>query len=158
MPSAVTSITAATQIDRQAIQSVVRLLTRQESGIYTYPAFLFFAEQEFIRCAASGWPLSLVVFELKVLMGDSYEHLPMPVVRETGRRLDTIKRAVDTFAHFEMFDFAFLLPNTYAKSSRMFANRIMEALTVTPLGLPGPLSIHCGIPARPNIPKTSGFC
>lgn len=150
--------TAATQIDRQAIQSVVRLLTRQETGIYTYPAFLFFAEQEFIRCAASGWPLSLVVFELKFLSGsgDAYEYLPMPIVRETGRRLDSIKRAVDTFAHFEVFDYAFLLPNTYAKSSRMFANRIIEVLTASPLGLPGPLSIYCGIAGAPEHTQDLG--
>lgn len=155
--SAVSPIsTASTQIDRQAIQSVVRLLTRQETGIYTYPAFLFFAEQEFIRCAASGWPLSLVVFELKFLSGDAYEYLPMPIVRETGRRLESIKRAVDTFAHFEMFDYAFLLPNTYAKSSRMFANRIIEVLTATPLGLPGPLSIYCGIAGAPEHTQDLG--
>jgi GGDEF domain-containing protein len=148
--------TVSTQIDRQAIQSVVRLLTRQETGIYTYPAFLFFAEQEFIRCAASGWPLSMVVFELKFLSGDVYEYLPMPIVRETGRRLESIKRAVDTFAHFETFDYAFLLPNTYAKSSRMFANRIIEILTATPLGLPGPLSVYCGIAGAPEHTQDLG--
>ncbi len=148
--------TASTQIDRQAIQSVVRLLTRQETGIYTYPAFLFFAEQEFIRCAAAGWPLSLVVLELKFLSGDNYDHLPMQTVRDAGRRLETIKRAVDTFAHFETFDFAFLLPNTYAKSSRMFANRIIEVLTATPLGLPGPLSIYCGIAGAPEHTQDLG--
>jgi hypothetical protein len=143
-------------VDRTAIQSVVRALNRPETGILTYPALLFFLEQEFYECASIGCPVSLVVFEMKQRVGgDKFEPLSMTQAKEAARRIDRIKRIFDVLAHFETFDYALLLPNTAAKAAKLFAHRILEVVTDEPLTPGGPkglnnLALHVGIATAPD--------
>jgi GGDEF domain-containing protein len=51
-------------------------------------------------------------------------------------RIQLVKRKLDVLGHFETVDFGLLLPNTSASSAAFVANRVLEALTATPL-IPG---------------------
>jgi GGDEF domain-containing protein len=121
-------------IDSVAIQGVMMNLRRLETGMFIYPAFLYFLEQEYFRCHRSNTPLSVIVFEIRVLgAGAVLEMLPAPAVLDAVLRISQLKRHVDLIAHYDQFDYALLLPNTKANGAQIFAKRIVKALTDTPL-------------------------
>lgn len=139
-------------IDRTAVQGVVRALTRQETGIFSYPAFLYFIEQEFIKCHAMGMPLSVMVFEPALRVGDTLQPMPMQFVREMLRRIENLKRPFDVMGHFETFDYAMFLPNASSKSAKLFAVQLMQALANDSF-IPRPagqLSMTFGIASAPE--------
>lgn len=126
-------------IDKRAIQNVMMSLRRPETGLFTYPAFLYFLEQEYFRGYRSASPISVVVFQMRMASGNLdpvREPLPLAAVSEAVRRISRVKRHVDMMAHYETFDYALLLPNTKTSGAAVFANRIMKTLTASPL-LPG---------------------
>jgi GGDEF domain-containing protein len=122
-------------IDRQAIHSVLMSLRRAETGMFTYPAFLYFLEQEHIKHFRSGRPLSVAIIEMRISGGD-YEYrspLPAQALAEAVRRISSIKRDVDLLAHYEIFDVSIVLPDTNGEGARVFCKRIVEALREKPL-------------------------
>lgn len=139
-------------IDRAGIQGVVRSLSRQETGIFSYPAFLFLLEQEFMKSAALGLPLSVIVFEPKLRQGETFAPMPMQFVKELLHRIESAKRNFDVLGHFETFDFAMFLPNTQTKTAKVFAARLLEVLSTDPV-VPkqlGQAYLMCGIACAPE--------
>lgn len=117
-------------VDRRAIHSVMTSLRRVETGLYTYPAFLYFLEQEVIKARRSEKPLSLVVVEARI-SGGRFEYrspLPSAVLGELVRRISTIKREQDMLAHYEVFDIAVILPRTDEEGAAVFAKRVSDEL------------------------------
>lgn len=152
------SLLQAVAIDRPAIQSVVRTLSRPETGVFNYPAFLYFLEQEYFKCAAMGVPLSVVLFEMKVKYGDLLEAMPTNHVREAAKKIEATMRAFDVLGHFETFDFGLFLPNTYSKSAKLFCQRINEVLNAEQL-IPGPpsqVAVTFGIASAPEDTQDLG--
>jgi GGDEF domain-containing protein len=140
------------QIDRPAIQGVLRSITRPETGLLTYPAFLYMLEQDFTKSATLGIPLCLLVFEAKLRVGDALQSLPMQFIRECVKRVESAKRPIDVMGHFETFDFAIFMPNTQVKSAKVFAARLMEMLAADPF-VPRPfgqLALFFGIAGAPE--------
>lgn len=140
------------EIDRSAIQGVARTLMRPETNILTYPAFLYLLELEYTKCAGMGIPLSVVVFDLQLRVGTESQNLPLNFLREVLRRVESAKRPFDMLGHFELFQHAMFLPNTSAKSAKVFAVRLLELLAADS-GIPklaGQLSIAMGIASAPE--------
>ncbi|HNB17760.1 MAG TPA: diguanylate cyclase, partial [Candidatus Obscuribacter sp.] len=48
-------------------------------------------------------------------------------------RIGLVKRPLDLLTHFQVNEYAILMPNTKASQAAFVANRILDALTVTPL-------------------------
>jgi GGDEF domain-containing protein len=131
-------------------------LRRPETGMFTYPAFLYFLEQEYFRGYRSASPISIVVFQMRVRNGASdaiREPLPVAAVSEAVRRISRVKRHVDLLAHYETFDYALLLPNTKTGGAGVFANRVIKALKASALA-PGidssNLSLSFGVACIPE--------
>lgn len=148
---------APRSIDTNAIQSVMMSLRRPETGMFLYPAFLYFLEQEYFRSYRSGTPLSVLVFEMHELRrGLSGEWLrqalPTAAVLDAVLRISQLKRHVDLLAHYDAFDYAMLLPNTRANGAHTFASRIIRSLTSEPLGGidPAQISIAFGSASIPD--------
>ncbi|MDR3612484.1 MAG: DUF4388 domain-containing protein [Candidatus Obscuribacterales bacterium] len=124
-------------IDKRAIQNVMMSLRRTDTGMFTYPAFLYFLEQEYFRAYRSSSPISIVVFQMRLKGLDSQdpvrEPLPLDAVGEAVRRISRVKRHVDLLAHYETFDYALLLPNTKSQGAEVFCRRVIKALTIEPL-------------------------
>ena len=112
-------------------------IRRAETGMFIYPAFLYFLEQEYFRSYRSGSPLSVLVFEMRYLtqMGNEFirQTLPPPALLDAVGRISTLKRHVDLLAHYDAFDYALLLPNTEPSGALIFANRLVKSLTASPL-------------------------
>ena len=126
------------QINTTAIHGVMMSLRRAETGMFIYPAFLYFLEQEYFRSYRSGSPLSVVVFEMRTLshVGNDQvrQVLPNPALLDAVGRISQLKRHVDVLAHYDAFDYALLLPNTKAAGAHIFAQRIVKSLNAQPLG------------------------
>ena len=122
------------ELDKGMIAGVQRALIRAETGMYSYPALQFFIEREFSKSLSIGMPLSLIIFEARIVIGnDPPQPLPVHALREMASRIESMKRPFDILAHHETFDFALLLPGAPAKTARMFGNKLAEMLINVPL-------------------------
>jgi hypothetical protein len=140
------------EIDRSSIQGVMRSLSRTETGIFNYPAFLFLLEQQFLQSGALGMPLSLIVFEMKLRQHDTCSPMPMQYLKDVLHRIHSAKRSFDVLGHFETFDFAMFLPNTQTKTAKVFGARLLEVLSADPV-VPrqhGQVSLLMGIACAPE--------
>ncbi|HEY9776829.1 MAG TPA: DUF4388 domain-containing protein [Planktothrix sp.] len=141
-------------IETAAIQGVMMSLRRLETGMFIYPAFLYFLEQEYFRCYRSKTPLSVIVFEMRC-KNDSAEResLPSAAVLDAVLRISQLKRHVDLLAHYDSMDYALLLPNTKANGAQIFAKRIVKSLTDSPLAgdiSSSDLSLAVGVASMPE--------
>jgi len=130
-------------IDPTFIHSVMMSLRRPETGMFTYPAFLYFLEQEYFRGYRSGSPLSVMIMEMRVVGGPpefKREPLDVVAVAEVFRRISQLKRHIDLVAHYEQYDYAMILPNTKSSGANVFAQRVVNSLLSTPL----PGGVHAG--------------
>lgn len=125
-------------IDNSAIQSIMMSLRRAETGLFIYPAFLYFLEQEYFRSYRSRTGFSVVVFELrqkKVIDGKVVRRvLNERAVMDAVLRISNIKRHVDLIAHYDAYDYALLLPSTRTQGAEIFIGRVIDALRTKPLG------------------------
>lgn len=123
-------------VDSSAVQQVIMSLRRGDTGMFNYPAFLYFLEQEYFRGHRSGSPLSVIVFEMRVKSGPTgtiREPLPIGALREAVLRISQAKRHNDLLAHYEAFDYAMLCPDTKGEGARVFAKRLINSLLKSPL-------------------------
>lgn len=120
------------------IQNLAYNFIRTDTGLMSCEALLYFMEYEFYRYDAYNLPMSLVVFELMLKRtGGSgiieKDPLPVQALQTAAMRIGLVKRPLDTLAHFYGQDFAIMMPNTKASQAAFVANRVLDALTVTPL-------------------------
>jgi diguanylate cyclase (GGDEF)-like protein len=125
-------------IDNSAIQSIMMSLRRAETGLFIYPAFLYFLEQEYFRSYRSRSSFSVVVFEIrqkKIIDGQIVRRvLNEKAQMDAVLRINGIKRHMDLMAHYDGNDYALLLPNTRTQGAEIFIGRIIDALRAKPLG------------------------
>jgi GGDEF domain-containing protein len=124
-------------IDNAAIEGVMMSLRRGDTGMYTYPAFLYFLEQEFFRSYRAGSPFTVIVFDLRHAVHSGIEKslqaLSKAALVDAVLRISQLKRYQDLLAHYDAFHYALLLPNTKTGGAQVFANRIIKSLTASPL-------------------------
>lgn len=120
---------------RAQVQAIHESFIRPETGVYSYPALMYFMEYELHRYEAYNFPLSLIVFEIKNRRdgGMASDVLNSQAAGIAAMRIDLVKRPLDIVGHFEAVDYGLLLPNTTGSSAAFVANRILESLTATPL-------------------------
>ncbi len=120
---------------RSQVQAIHDSFIRPETGVYSYPALMYFMEYEMHRYEAYNFPMSLIVFEIKNRRdgGTVPDVLNQQAAGIAAMRMDLVKRPLDIIGHFEAVDYGLLLPNTTGSSAAFVANRILESLTATPL-------------------------
>lgn len=121
---------------KQNIQALRYNFIRPDTGILSWEALLYFMEYEFYRFEAYSWPLSFILFEMnkrRADMGFGAEMLPANVINTAALRIELVKRPLDLMGHWETTEFGLLLPNTRPSQAAFVANRILDALTNTPL-------------------------
>jgi hypothetical protein len=138
-------------IDAAAIQKVMTSLRRTDTGMFMFPAFLYFLEQEYFRSLRARGSLSVIVFEMyeeSVVDGEAVAtELPTGAIMDAVLRITALKRHVDLISHYGSCDYAILLPNTKSTGARIFAQRVIDSLLKKPLGDVNPdelcLSLGC---------------
>lgn len=125
------------KIDGTLIQSVMMSLRREDTGLFIYPAFLYFLEEEFFRIYRSRGTLSVVLFEMRDEVvtegGVKRRVLPGSAVADAARRITAKKRHTDVVGHYEAYDFAIMLPDTGPAGAKVFVKKITKYLTETAL-------------------------
>lgn len=143
------------EISDQA-KNIEKLLIRPDTGLYTYPAFLFFLEKEYLRYERFSHPMSVILMEIGLKPSDTKalpEPLPIVGVREVRERINKLKRKTDILAHYETLRFALLLPETESVAATSFANRLAEILMTSPLADGGtgcPIVASVGVASIPE--------
>jgi len=121
-------------VDENQVLGIQKNLVRPETGILSYPAFIYFLDQEFMRYEHFNHPFSLIVFSMGQRRGEGLvESLQMLAVRRAMQRISLVKRQVDMLAHYETFDYAMLCPNTNAAAAAALATRVADVLREAPL-------------------------
>ena len=123
-------------IDSEAVEAIDNSMRSAVSGLYTYEAFLYFLEKEYLRRFRTESDLSVIIFEMKTVRQGSVtvrEPLNVENVNAFGKRLSLIKRPLDLLAHYENNDFAILMPNTSSHGASVFAARVVDTFKKDPL-------------------------
>lgn len=121
---------------KQTVQALKYTFIRPDTGILSWEGLLYFMEYEFYRYEAYSWPMSFILFEVskrRMDGGFGVEPLPPHVVNTAALRIELVKRPLDALGHFEATEYGLLLPNTRPSQAAFVANRILDALTNTPL-------------------------
>ncbi|MBX9948168.1 MAG: DUF4388 domain-containing protein [Candidatus Obscuribacterales bacterium] len=142
-------------IDSDAIAAIANSLRNRDSGMYTYEAFLYFLEQEYVRRFRTESDLSVIVFEMKTIRQGSVtvrEPLSMENISAACKRLELMKRPTDLCCHYENGEYAFLLPNTKAQGASIFAQRVLDNFKKDPLETANgsELALYMGIAGMPD--------
>jgi len=125
------------QIDGAAIESVMMSLRRHDTSLFIYPAFLYFLEEEFFRIYRAKGAMSVLLFEMREVVkidGNMRRKvLPTEAIADAAIRICNKKRHTDVVAHYEAYDFGIILPSTKSGGAKVFAQKVLKALTDTPL-------------------------
>lgn len=124
------------EINWQPVRTFEKNMLRQDTELYTYPAFLYFLEKEFFRFERFSQPFSIIIIEVGVRSPQNITVVdPMPLrgIKEIARRIDRLKRKTDLLGHYETFGLALLLPLTDGTSARSFASRLADVIMASPL-------------------------
>ncbi|HEY9788737.1 MAG TPA: hypothetical protein V6D17_25335, partial [Candidatus Obscuribacterales bacterium] len=108
-----------------------------QTGLFKYESMLLFMQHEHQMFKEHGTPVSLIVFEIRVQGhdGQGNQWLPPEVAVEVAERVEKVKRPLDVFGHFQILDYALLLPNSDLKQATAYAETIGNML------MQGPFSV-----------------
>jgi tetratricopeptide (TPR) repeat protein len=115
------------ELNFELAETAFRSLTRPESGLLSFPAFLYFLQQEAARNRKTKLPFSVVVFD--ITSGD-----PSGIdqyLSEVADAFQDHKQPYDILAHFETSsnrEFALLLPYKTPAASYLFLDGIIMTL------------------------------
>ncbi len=121
--------------DWKMIEAVDRSLIRADSGVYGYPALLYFLEMEFNRSSRYGKPFSLLILQIGTKTNDGSGRLvplPQQASRELCNLIAKLKRKPDILGHYQNNCFALILPETDSILAKRFASRLIEVLVSGP--------------------------
>lgn len=145
------------QVDMKTLETALKPILRAETGILTYPVLQYFLALECYRFELCGMPLSLAVFSMK--RKSNSETPDVATIREVIAVIDANKRPIDMVGHYQMFDFAVLLPNTGTRSAAVFTQKVHEAVAAHKFssGIPvGDIMMCFGIAGLPENCKNMG--
>jgi Domain of unknown function (DUF4388) len=118
-------------IDTIAVQKAVSPLYRPETGLLSYPALLFFMEQEIDRFNWYSVPFSFLVISIAVRNGQQFDPAPSSIVKEIFERLSPIIRKIDVVGHFQLLDYAMLLSFTDSAAAGVMGKKFVETAAAT---------------------------
>jgi GGDEF domain-containing protein len=136
MPDNSSKNVAEAEIDWTQADNVERMLLRNDTNLVSYPVFLYFLRNEYVRWERFGRPFAVILLQLGAIaegQGQA-EPLSLNMVMEVGERISKLKRKTDIFGHYETFGFALLLLETNSQQAQAFGNRLVDSITTTPLG------------------------
>jgi GGDEF domain-containing protein len=126
-------------IDWSQMRMAERALLRSDTGLYTFPAFLYFLDKEYWRCNRFNRPFSIIILKIGLVTNetlargieadiDKITPLPIRAIRALGQNVSNIKRQIDVLAHFETLNYALLLPETNQNGVSGFMDRLSDLL------------------------------
>ncbi|HEY9869019.1 MAG TPA: diguanylate cyclase, partial [Candidatus Obscuribacterales bacterium] len=144
-------------MDRAAVDAVFQQLSNPETGLMTYPAFLFFFVREYTQYQITQRAFSVILAEFCISFSGGEQNIlrPLPprAVRQLAQRIFPLTRPLDWVAHYDQTEYALLLPNTNRQTAGELASSIVQAAASSPLMPdmdPALLTINLGIATFPD--------
>lgn len=138
-------LSSPASIDWEQVRQCERNLVRQDTGLFSYYAFLAFLEREHIRFENVNRPYALVILEFLTRSGGQLEPISLRGLREIAARIERVKRRCDIIGHFETFGVGILLPETNAASAWQLIRIISETCDTEKR-----LAINAGVASAPQ--------
>ena len=144
----------ADRLKRQGLDSKAKALWSKKTSILKFESLLFYLKNEFEIAEKKHQPLSLIIFDIKKDGPElSTKWLDDELARLIARKMDLLKRPLDVFAHFELTDYALVLPNTTSAQARTLARNLVAILSE--MRLPerkevSRLRVSCGVASIPE--------
>jgi GGDEF domain-containing protein len=134
-PSSVrVDLPAPAELDKTQLDAFQQLMRRPETGLTTEGGFYWNLIQEFNRYQRANVPVSLILFELAINMGDGKLSLPpLRVLHEATNRIQQNARNLDVLCHYKDPTLAMLLPHTGTREAVSLAGRLEATLLQAPL-------------------------
>jgi len=120
-------------IDIRTVESVRQCMLSEETGLFSYAAFLFLLGVQ-IKC--SQIPLSVMVMDIQIGRNNasrSKAALTSQQVQELAMKLDKLTTSRNIFAHYENNAFGVILIGMRADKAARIADRLVKALLATGL-------------------------
>lgn len=132
-------------IDHVAVENVARQMCRNDTGIFTFPAFVFLMERQIAQRTDSSGPISLIVFEVqlpvaKTAMVGHRTDLHPAAIAELKRRVGLLIGRSDLFAHFDQHDWVIALSESNAAAAQIVAERVVQSIRASHLA-PGLIEV-----------------
>lgn len=116
-------------IDKSLVGVAAKSLTNPDTGLVTYPMFLFLLEQEYARFDRNGLPLCTIIFDVAIRQPNGIVPIPnADVIRQLGNSWKELVRSFDVVAHYQTSQYAMLLPYTDCANAIVVANRVVATL------------------------------
>ena len=117
------------QLDYAAMEMAYHELLRPETGMLSYPLFLFFLTQELARYKKSGMPFSVSIFELKQRRNGTAELLSNGALKQLAAFLEkSMQGELVLVSHFGIVDFAMLLPCSIGVEAEQMGEKLLGML------------------------------
>lgn len=142
--------------DQAAIKQAIKPLMRVETGVFAYPVFQYFLQQEVARHNLDRNSFSIIVFDIMVDRPSGRETIMPNAAKFALERVLALKRDVDTIGHVESFEFGIILPQTACRSAALVAQRINERVIAPIDGFDGTLNMSFGISSCPQDGTSAG--
>lgn len=145
------------KIDSTALQAFENNLCRPDTGLYSYPAFLYFAQQEYNRFEGFRLPFAIIVFGVCDKHSTANQFIPFKTraIAELKQKIMRTKRKTDFLCHFGAFAFAMLLPLTTKDSAVRMAEILAEicsGVTISDEYAPSQLEFRVGVSSISSLP------
>lgn len=121
------------KLDLTLVNQVHAALSDPNTGLMTFPSYVFFLLREFVRYQKDQAPFSVVVFELALMIGPDVVALPPEAVVEVARRVRTVCSALDVITHLGGGEFSIVLASTDGAGAILFGDALRAAITAAPL-------------------------
>lgn len=115
-------------VDPSVIENAHRSLVRTETGIFSYPCFLYFLEQEYARYQKTRLPFSLIIFDVLIRKPSGFQPLSNLAIRQMAQQIESIKRRFDLIGHFQTLEYVLMLPHSTGESAHVVAQNVVNLL------------------------------
>ncbi|MBX9693782.1 MAG: DUF4388 domain-containing protein, partial [Cyanobacteria bacterium] len=112
------------KLDPALMRAVTRSLEHEKTGLYSYPAFLFFLNHELYF--SSERPVSIILFGLRSTGEKAVD--TSPLLRELSRSIQNTQGAKGIISHYEEYDLALTLIGATASQAAVVADRVIKSL------------------------------
>jgi hypothetical protein len=121
------------KLDTTLIEKVHSSLLDGSTGMITFPGFVYFLFREFENYRKCGTPLSVVVFEVALRIGNENVALPGVALQAIVERIQNVTSEFDIITHLSGGEFAALLAGVDSAGATEFASALHAAVTSEPL-------------------------
>ena len=120
-----TTLPAGKPADVKEFQQVFKPLLRP-TGLLIYPALQYFISLECARHEVCGLPVTLMV--ISITNKKTGQSPDIATIHEIFEIIEPFKSPIDIAGHFQMFDYAIVMPNTESRGAAGIAAQINDSV------------------------------